>query len=199
MISVDKVLDNHSKRQKYLGLRVILIMLLVIFGLDTLYETESINNELFFNTLLLLFAPIFLEYLFGMDTYSGYTNTFRWVGLGISSTFVAVSFLGFMGKVELQLSESLYISELLLFNAIPILAILKTLSYTIIAITFFDYIFTFNKREKYYYKMIKSLEDFLEENYKELKAKGSLESRKNQFKEELLSNLNNKVEVEGSK
>lgn len=199
MVSIDKVLERHAKRQKYLGLRVIVILLLIIFGLDTLFETRNIDNVMFFNSLLLLFIPLLLEYFLGMDTYSGYTNTFRWLGFIISFVIVAISFLGYMGKVELKLNSSLYVQEILLFNSVPLFTVLKVLSYYIISNTFFDYIFTFNKREIYYYSAMKTIEEFLEEHYDKLKVKGSLDYRKNQFKEELLSNLKNQVEVEGSK
>ncbi|WP_416825504.1 hypothetical protein [Ectobacillus polymachus] len=192
MTSVDKVLENHSKRQKYLGIRVLVIFLLVVFGLDSLYKTENISNITFFNTMLLLFLPLFVEYLYGMDTYSGFTNTFRWIGLCVCALFVLVSFFGYMGKDVLINDNKSYVIELLVFH-LPILSFLKFLSYYIIANTFFDYLFTFNQREKIYYNMIKDLEDFLEDNYKELKAKGSLEFRKNQFKKEILSDLKNNI------
>ncbi|WP_394542156.1 hypothetical protein [Priestia aryabhattai] len=196
MVSVDSVLKAHSKKQKYLGLRMIVIFLLVYFGLEGNYTTENINTVMFLNTIMLLFAPLFLEYLFGMDTYSGYTNTFRWIGLITSIFFIAVCILGLMGKVELIYNNSGLVGKLMIFNVIPIKIFwLKIITYTVPTNAFFDYVFTFNKREIYFYKMTNDLEEFLEQNYEKLKDKGSLESRKNEYKEKYLST----VDIKGGK
>ncbi|MCH4825549.1 hypothetical protein [Planococcus halocryophilus] len=185
MVSVDKFFDNHYKRQKYLGLRVVVLLLLVVLNVGELSDTEEVSNTIFFNTIFLLFLPLLIEYLFGMDTYSFFTNVFRWMGLIISAVMVSVCILGFMGEANIVLNDEGYVYEVILLSKLSILFWIKLGAYFISANAFFDYIFTFNKREKKYYNMIDDTEIFLEDNFKELKKNVSFESRKSQIREKL--------------
>lgn len=187
--SVDKVFNGMSKTQKYLGWRIVMVVLLVISALDTILKTQNISDTLFLNTLLLLFAPLFLEYLLGLNTYSGLSNTSRWAGLISTGFMLGVCFFGYFGKVSISLTEKTSLINQIYFFEIPILILIKIVAYIILGIVVFDSMFSFSKRERYYHSMQSTLEDYLEENYDELKESSSLEHRAKQFKEELTSQL----------
>lgn len=184
MISIDELRDKHSKRQKYLLLRVITIFLLIVFGLNTIYYTPNISPIIFFNTLILLFLPLFVEYFIGMDTYSSYTNTFRWIGFIISLLFLGMCVLGFMGNGVLNLSDKeKLVQEVVILNFFTLkISVLKVLTYIMMGNCLLDYVFTFNDRELHYYKALKGFEENFNKKYEVIKKVETLEKRTLRYK-----------------
>lgn len=189
MKSVDKVFDGMAKSQKYLGCRIIVVALLVISTLDTVFKTPNISETLVYNTLLLLFAPLFLDYSLGMKTYSGLSNTSRWLGLVSAGLMLFFCFFGYFGKVTINLHNETNLINQIYFFGLPILTLIKVNAYIITFIVVFDSLFSFSKRERYYYSMQGTLEQYLDENYKELKKASNFEEKTKMFKEELSSQL----------
>jgi len=187
--SVDKVFNGMAKTQKYLGVRIIVVAILVISTLDTLFKTVYISDTLVFNTLLLLFAPLCLEYFLGLNTYSSLSNTTRWLGLISSGLMLFVCFWGYFGKVSIGFNEETHIMNQIYLFGVPILKLIKLNAYFITFIVVFDSLFSFSKREKFYYSMQGTLEQYLEECYSELKKESDFEARAKKFKEDLSSQL----------
>ena len=107
-----------TKRGKYLGLRLFMVLELAYFGVyKGMLVTENVTPNLFLNTLLLFYLPLFVEYLFGFDTYSSITNKIKYVGLffsGIGSVFCV---LGFMDDLEVGLNLTNHLVQFTIFGS----------------------------------------------------------------------------------
>ncbi|MEK4346727.1 hypothetical protein [Paenibacillus sp. FSL P4-0184] len=190
MKSIDDIRKNLAKRQKYLSIRVVVVALLVVFGLDGLYTTSSISDTVVLNTLMLFTLPLLLEYYLGMDSYSGYTNFFRWSGFFLHLTLFSVCIVGYMGTITLGYSNNELLASITLFGGlyIPVIFI-KILSYLSMVITIFDFIFTFNSREMFYLNAQEDVEKSIETNYQKYKDEQSFEKRSQRFKSKILVDL----------
>lgn len=190
MKSIDEIRDSLTKRQKYLFWRIIVVALLGLFGMDGLYTTVEIDRTVVLNTIALFAFPLLLEYNLGMSTYSGYTKLIRWIGFTISICMVIVCVIGYMGKIDIIYTDHSLLETIVVFeNARISTVLLKTFTYAAMAVTIFDFVFTFNSRELYYLKAKSDVEKVIEENYRKYKEKVSPEKRKEFFKQEVVADL----------
>lgn len=191
-LNLDKIRDNHSKTQKYLIIRFFVLFLLQIFGLRILYYSQDITQSVYFNTIFLFYFPLINEYFFGLDTYSKFTNSIRFLGFIISGLLCAFCIGGYMGGVRITYNDYNIIDSIKI-GFMPVTYIIRYIPYVSVIISFFDYAFSFSSADVRYNNISDKFRKYYEEHYKEFENENSINSVKDKFKETLKEQLNTTV------
>lgn len=180
-------------------IRIFVVIMLVLFGLRGIYNTEGLSNTLFLNTLFLFSIPFLLEYFKGMDTYSGYTSAFRWAGFILNGIIISICVTGYFGEITLYYDERTnFLNKFSLFGVINIdLLVIKIITGIAIFLSICDFIFTFNKRELYFLNAMDEVNAFIQDKFNEYASESTPDSRKEHFKKQILAQVSTNAKVEG--
>lgn len=166
---------KHDRR-KYLFLRFILYIVLVYFTFIPLFINEVIDERVFFTTILLLISPLFLEYLKGLATFNNLTKIVRKLGLIITGTYAGICGFALMGGLSIQLSNRGIATSIkfLIGPEIPV-SFMWTLGILLLALTFFDWIFTLSNKELEHYKLQDKVNEMIQNGMKKINRKDAVE------------------------
>jgi len=183
--SIEEVFRKFYKRQCYLGIRMFILSLLIIFTYNPVFETENVDKTLFLNTTLMLALPILIDYCFGFDTYSSLTNASRWVGFFISGIIVACCFISYMGGINF-LFESEFLGGFSIFGWEIDIFYWKLFIWILPFIAIFDWIFSLSPREVEFYKLHNKLDKDILESLQKAKEELKFSERVEKEKQKIL-------------
>lgn len=191
MINLDIIFNSLHKRQKYLGWRCFILVLVLIFSYFPTISAKNLSDEVFLNTTLLLILPFFLDYFLGFDAYNIYTNVNRILGFLFSLGIIIFCIIGYMGGFHLTYGENNYIEGIKLFGYVISLNILKNICWFIPGFALVDFVFTLSPREIRFYKLQDKLTKQIHKSLKEEKHKNTYEEKVKETKVSLMEMVEN--------
>lgn len=168
-MSVDKLFKSINKKQRYLFARLFVYILMLFLSFRPLIYEQGLSHQLLLNAVIFLFLPLFIEYIWGMQTYCRGANFFR--GIGIIYTFVIVflAFVGLMGGYSIKDVEDNIIFKSNNSDIVINVIVLKYTLFITPCLMLFDLVFAFTASEKKLHKIEeKILDEFYELDVKDL-------------------------------
>ncbi len=158
-MNVDKLFKSINKKQRYLFSRFVIytVMLWLTFK-PMIYENE-LNYQYVLNTVIFLFLPLFVEYVWGMNTLCKGANRTRLFGIIYTLVLVFVSFIGLMGGYSIADIEGNIIFESDKTNFVLNVGLLQYTVYITPCLMLLDLLFAFSISEVKLYKIEEKLHD----------------------------------------
>lgn len=193
-MDLDKILANIHKKQRYLFFRFVVISLMMFFTYMPLFNQEQLTHILVLNATIFLFAPLWVEYIWGMQAYNRVTNFSRFVGFLYTSIVLFSSVIGLMGGYSLINAENEVLIQSSLNNIVIDLNLFKWTLVITPSLLFVDCLFTLSRREVRIYNTEDKLFKFL------MDKNGKNQSLKEEVSEEMVKKLADLVnEMEAKK
>lgn len=183
--NLDELLHGIHKRQKYLLARLFVYVLILFFTYFPTINSLGITKVLFINTTLLLVAPLFIEYVWGMDTYNIVTNWNRTIAAVITFLIVFLCITGLMGGISLIPTEDNHISKISIFGLKIGIFHFKVFMCLVIGFTLIDFAFTLSPSEVNIYKIQDKLDKDLRNQMKLAKQTNRKEALVENFKTQM--------------
>lgn len=193
-MNLDVISANIHKKQRYLFFRFVVITLMMYFTYKPLFDEEELTHILVLNATIFLFAPLWVEYIWGMQAYNKITNTSRFVGFLYTSFVLFFSVTGLMGGYSLVDGESNVLMHSTLNNVEIDLDLFKWTLIITPSLLLIDCLFTLSRREVKIYNTEDKLFKMLTEQ------NNNKSSLKNEVNEEMYKKLVDLInEMEGEK
>lgn len=184
-INLDYLFNQLHKRQRYLMFRFLILTFIVLFTYKPILESTNSSLHLFFNASLLFIAPIFLEYLLGMEAHNIITNITRIFGFFFTATVILFCVIGLMGGLSGISDEYGYITGFNIYTLDVSISVFKSIYFIIPGLAFIDFVFTLNTREIKYYQLKDSLDLELKKIYAQTKKDQTFDKKVSEMKTQL--------------
>lgn len=187
-LNLDDFKKKINSNSNYLTWRFVIYLGLTLVSINGLYDISNINSLAYFNNIVLYSAPLFIEYIYGLNCYTKRFKNSKTIGFIISLLFLAFGILGLIGISTIEIDKhTLLIKELYLYKGhISVLIYIKYIfPFILCSCILADCIFSYNFEEIRYYNLISELNEDINERLKKEKEKenGVLEKEKKGYKD----------------
>ena len=159
---------------------------LTLISINSLYDTKNIDSHTYFNNIVLYSAPLFIEYIYGLNCYTKRFKNSKTIGWIISLLFLIFGCLGLCGVSTIEIDKhTLLIREVYLYKGnISVLIVVRYIFPTILCSSILaDCIFSYSLEEIRYYDLTCELEKDINEKIEKEKELEILEKEKNGYKD----------------
>lgn len=188
MVTLDDIKKKANGNNIYLLIRFFIYLAVAVFSVDMVYSSYGISDKMYFNTILLFSAPLAIEYIFGLQTYTELSKICKTFGAFFSCVLVILSLAGLMGGININLDNQTQCISNVLIKSLPILTPIRILPFLCVVITLGDCIFAFSKEECIFYEITNDLNEFARELIKS-KRSNILEQEKEKHKQVYMQKL----------
>lgn len=161
-MNVDKLFKSINKKQRYLVARLVVYTVLLYLSFRPMIYEEDLSHQYLLNTVIFLFLPLLIEYIWGMQTYCKGANNVRFIGIIYTFVIVFTSFIGLMGGYSISDVEGNIIFESNKTVFVLNVLVLKYTVYITPCLLLFDLIFAFSLSEIKLYKIEEKILDELD-------------------------------------
>lgn len=175
---LDQIFSMLDKRRRYLLARLLVYFILLVFTYLPTISSSGLTVSFFLNTTLFMIAPLFIEYIWGMDTYNVGANWNRILAFIITVIGVGFWFFGFLGAVGLQFNAEGGIESVEFFKFVFSIFWIKVYMTLTVSMTIFDFVFTLGPVESEIYKLKNEIDKDIKAKYTELTKKSRTEKVK---------------------
>ncbi|GAB6513201.1 MULTISPECIES: hypothetical protein [Bacillus] len=194
-MTLDDIFKRVRKRQRYLFARIWVILLLIFSIYISVYTSKDVDIKVYLFTFIMFFAPLCIEYLWGMSVYGKITNISRIFGFFVSVIglviIVVLSLAFLLPETKVKYTEDAIISHIHIYHNVDIsayfLLYLTGVSWFFVLL---DLSFSFNKEDIAGFELEENVDEVLklkvEEqklgNKEDLKQEKDGESQSNTYK-----------------
>ena len=185
-MNLDDFKKRFNRNSNYLTWRLVIYVGLTLISINSLYDTKNIDSHTYFNNIVLYSAPLFIEYIYGLNCYTKRFKNSKTIGWIISLLFLIFGCLGLCGVSTIEIDKhTLLIREVYLYKGnISVLIVVRYIFPTILCSSILaDCIFSYSLEEIRYYDLTCELEKDINEKIEKEKELEILEKEKNGYKD----------------